>query len=292
MKSKAVKTIRGADHFIANKCSDVYKEFESILNAIDNINEQTLISKYQEQQETRPDLKGLSVVLNAMIKTELQKENWTAESFVFKDKEYQIKGQKGRPSAWQLDHVKNKISLEVSFNHTQHIATNLIKPTIASEENHVEKAINTEMAAIVCLSNNLKSVGNFDNAVASTTDWLRYLKPYSQILTAPLVFIEIEAPSSFFIPRGGIGTIVKNEKEYQINKIARIGDTVKLGNTLVDRKPQKEWLKNSQEVQIENYSIVDGKIEIEVIDDSGKRSTGFSGKGRETKYTPGHFSSI
>ena len=291
MKSKVVKTIRGADHFIANKNSDVCKEFESILNAINDIDEQKLITEYEASIKESPSLKSLSVILNAVVKKVLNNHDWKSESFIFKDKEYQIKGSVDKPSAWQLDHVKEKISLEVSFNHSQNIPINLIRPTMASEQNHVEKAINTEMAVIVCMSDNLKIAGNFDNAVASTIDWLRYLKPYSQILTAPMAFIEIGPPSSFFIPHG---SIIHNSKDdmYRINKIAQAGDKVLLGKTQAKRKPSEKWINNSQQVEIKSYSIIEGEFKIEVIDENGMTNTGFDKKGKWVKYNPTYFSSM
>ena len=121
MKSTVAKTIRGADHFIANKDSDVSKEFQSIHDAINDIDEQKLITEYEASIKESPSLKSLSVILNAVVKKVLNNHDWKSESFIFKDKEYQIKGSVDKPSAWQLDHVKEKISLEVSFNHSQNI---------------------------------------------------------------------------------------------------------------------------------------------------------------------------
>jgi len=288
MKSKIVKTIRGAGYFIEDNNSAVSTEFQSIITAISRIGETELVTKYNEDIEKHPSHKSLSDVLNQMVKENLKNEGWTAESFIFKDKAYQIRGNTGKPSAWQLDHVKEKISLEVSFNHSQHIPINLIRPTLASEQNHVEKEVDTEMAVIVCMSDNLKMAGNFDNAVASTTDWLRYLKPYSQILTAPLAFIEIEAPSTFFIPQGSI--IESPKPEYTVNKVAQIGDQVLLGKTQPKRKPNKKWINESKEVVIQNYSIVDGEIKIEVTESDGKRSSSF--EKNKINYNPLYFASM
>lgn len=288
MKPNVFKTIRGANHFIANKSSPVSIEFESILTAINGIGETELISRYIEDIKNHPSHKSLSDVLNQMVKENLKNEGWTAESFIFKDKDYKIRGKEGKPSAWQLDHVKEKISLEVSFNHSQNVAINLIRPTLASEQNHVEKEVNTEMAVIVCMSDNLKIAGNFDSAVASTTDWLRYLKPYSQILTAPLAFIEIGAPSTFFIPQGS--TVESSSPKYPVNKVAQIGDEVLLGKTQPGRKPKEKWIKESKKVVIQDYSVVNGEFKIEVADINGKESSYFEGK--KNKYTPSYFASM
>ena len=288
MKSNVVKTIRGAEHFIANTNSVVSSEFQSILTAINGIEETELISRYYKTIKKSPSLKSISTDLNQMIRENLENEGWTAESFIFKDEAYQIKGRKGQPTAWQLDHVKEKISLEVSFNHSQNIPINLIRPTLASEQNHVEKEVDTDMAVIVCASDNLKMAGNFDSAIASTTDWLRYLKPYSQILTAPLAFIEIEAPSTFFIPQGSI--VKSTKKEYPINKVAQIGDQVLLGKTISNREPEEKWIKDSQKVVIQNYSVVDGEIKIEVADMNGNKSSCF--EKNKVKYNPSYFASM
>lgn len=57
MKSKIVKTIRGADHFIANKDSDVSKEFQSIRDAINEINAvcQSYLDELDESHERQSE---------------------------------------------------------------------------------------------------------------------------------------------------------------------------------------------------------------------------------------------
>ena len=44
-----------------------------------------------------------------------------------------------KEKAWRLDFAKGTISVEVAFNHGEATAWNFMKPTLASEVNHVEK---------------------------------------------------------------------------------------------------------------------------------------------------------
>ena len=53
----------------------------------------------------------------------------------------------------RLDFAKNDISIEVGFNHGEAIAWNFIKPTLAGELNHVEKAIQTKICIIIIIRN-------------------------------------------------------------------------------------------------------------------------------------------
>ena len=71
---------------------------------------------------------------------------------------------------------KNEISVEVGFNHTGDVAHNLIKPVLASELNHVKKAITTKIAIIITATNDMKSAGGFDNANSTNGDLYKISK--------------------------------------------------------------------------------------------------------------------
>jgi hypothetical protein len=74
-----------------------------------------------------------------------------------------------------------------------------MKPVLASELNHVEKAIQTRMGVIITATDNLKKLGGFDSAVGSFEKYKSYLRPFNAIITVPLVLIGLEAPTSFFV---------------------------------------------------------------------------------------------
>lgn len=109
-----------------------------------------------------------------------------------------------KESKWRLDFAKEKISIEVAFNHGEAIAWNLIKPVLASELNHVKKAIQTEVAILICATQSLKKAGAFDGAVGEFEKILRYLIPLDRILTVPMVVIGLQAPETFKIVKSKV----------------------------------------------------------------------------------------
>jgi len=110
--------------------------------------------------------------------------------------------------------IKDDISIEVGFNHSSVIAWNMIKPVLASELNHVQKAIQTKIGIIITATNAMKTAGGFDGAIGTYEKYLDYLPPLRSLLTTPLLIIGLEPPTSFRIeqlqlaPRKKIGRII------------------------------------------------------------------------------------
>jgi len=142
--------------------------------------------------------KSLSPFINGLIKERMLEKGWIAEPPIFDDEEYLKNPDTGKKTTmFRLDFAKNEISVEVGFNHTGDVAHNLIKPVLASELNHVKKAITTKIAIIITATNDMKSAGGFDNAIAPMETYIRYLKPYRNFLTAPILIIGLMPPKTF-----------------------------------------------------------------------------------------------
>jgi len=136
------------------------------------------------------------------------------EAPIFQDPEYSSP----RETKWRLDFAKGPVSIEVAFNHGEAIAWNLLKPVLASEQNHVRKAVQTEVGIVIAATSSLKKAGAFDSAVGEYEKICRYLKPLSTILSVPLMIIGLEAPESFSVKKEkvgnrNIGTIVDLEAD-------------------------------------------------------------------------------
>jgi len=105
-----------------------------------------------------------------------------------------LAGDKGR---FRLDFAKEAVSIEVAFNHGEAAAWNLLKPVLASELNHVRKAIQTQAGIIITATEGMKSAGGFDSAVGTYEKYVEYLRPLNDILSVPLAIIGLEAPRGF-----------------------------------------------------------------------------------------------
>ncbi len=164
--------------------------YQEVVDSLRGIGENEIIAAYNAI--TRKGKKSISQPINRLIKERLTALGWRAESPLFNDSDYSEKN-------WRLDFAKDEISIEVAFNHGEAISWNLLKPVMASELNHIDKAIQTSAGIIIVVTENMATAGNFDGAVGTFEKYKRYLTPMYNILPAPLLIIGLEAPSTFRI---------------------------------------------------------------------------------------------
>lgn len=196
-----VHGFRHGDYLIRN-VAEYRPYWEDVVGAVESVTEERVISYFRENHEGRK--KSISPTLNALLKEEFVGRGWKPESPIFSEPEFMGKG-----SVFRLDFAKGVASVEVAFNHGNDAPWNLLKPTIASELNHVDKAIQTEVGVIITATDDMKSAGGFDTAVGSYEKYIRFLRPMGMMLTAPLVIIGLEAPRTF-----RIGHVGRNGKFY------------------------------------------------------------------------------
>jgi len=171
--------------------SEEYKPLWAQVHAvIDGISDEAIAEWFA--QNCAGSAKSLSYALNALIKDGLAYYGWQPESAIFNEGAY-------INSVWRLDFAKGDISVEVGFNHGEAVAWNLIKPVIASELNHVSKAIQTSAGIVIAATQELKDAGGFDSAVGTYEKYVSYLRPLRNLLTVPMVVIGLRRPESFHI---------------------------------------------------------------------------------------------
>lgn len=178
--------------------SDSWDEIKEILDAI---SEEEIMERYEElkkeeKKRGKDSMKSLSVAINQLFKEEFEDLEWKSESDIFNQPEYNKGTEK---ETWRLDFSDEILSVEVAFNHSSVIAWNLLKPVLASELNHVKKAIQTKAGVIITVTEDMKKAGNFDGAIGTYEKFIKYLKPLSNVLTVPIVIIGIKKPRNFKI---------------------------------------------------------------------------------------------
>lgn len=166
----------------------IYEEIKAAIMGVTDTDLRTRHLSYGGRQMS------LSRAINDLLKERLMAAGWREESPIFQDTEYQ--GER-----WRLDFAKAPISVEVAFNHGEAIAWNLLKPVLASELNHVEKAVQTEVGVVITATESLKRAGAFDSAVGEYEKFQRYLAPLSSVLTVPMLLIGLEAPDTFMLEK-------------------------------------------------------------------------------------------
>ena len=178
---------RHADSVIADIDSEgLWGEFTSALAGIDDAD---LIARHQAEYSVKM---SLSYAINSLIHDRLTALGWLAEAPIFQETSYQ-------GDRWRLDFAKSVFSVEIAFNHGEAAAWNLLKPVLASELNHVQKAIQTRVGIVVTATEAMKERGGFDSAVGSFEKYQTYLKPMQGVLSAPIALVGLLPPDSFSI---------------------------------------------------------------------------------------------
>lgn len=184
-------------------------QFVELLAIIENITELDLIDKHNSYgaADIERTPMSLSKAINNLLKERFIEAGWSEESAIFQDNAYQ-------GDTWRLDFAKQDVSIEVAFNHSSVIAWNLLKPVLASELNHVNKAIQTKIGVLITATEALKRIGGFDGAIGTFEKYIEYLPPLNNVLTIPLFIIGLDAPDTFHVeqyqhaPRKKIGRII------------------------------------------------------------------------------------
>ena len=171
----------------------LWKELKSIL---DNITDEDIIRRFPNSTNKM----SISSAINNIISERMTEKGWLAEAPIFQEEE-----DTENTKRWRLDFAKDSISVEVAFNHGEAISWNLLKPVMASELNHVKKAIQTKVGIVILATELMKKAGAFDSSVGSYEKVIRYLKPMNNFLTVPMILIGLRPPETFKVEKKKIG---------------------------------------------------------------------------------------
>jgi hypothetical protein len=187
-----------------------HEDWKEFCEVITNISDEMLIAEFEKFNEVqvagagdgKPRRKAMSIsrAINTLIDRGLTQKGWARQSPIFGEPKFNDK-------RWTLDFAKTSpsdksqgtFSVEVAFNNAGSMAWNLIKPVLASELNHVSKAIQTEVGIVVFATENLKDKGCFDDAVGTFELAQDYLASMQSIVVTPMILVGLEAPESFTV---------------------------------------------------------------------------------------------
>ena len=158
-------------------------------DAIRSISDEDIITAFNERKVRSIKDMSISKVVNKLIKDNLKGLDWKPESRIFLGSEF--------GNAWRLDFSKEHVSVEVGFNHGSDAAWNVMKPTLASQINHIQKEIQTDLGVIVTATPAMKAAGGFDDAIGTFETYVKMLVAMQNMVTVPLVIIGLEAPLTF-----------------------------------------------------------------------------------------------
>ena len=176
-------------------CEEPYLTLWSeVSSAISGISDDDIVHLYESKYSASM---SISAAINELLRERLTPMGWATESAIFADPKYNAKTE----TRWRLDFAKDEVSIEVAFNHGEASAWNLLKPVLASELNHVQKAIQTSAGILISASEAMKKAGAFDGAVGTFESYVRYLAPLNNVLSVPILLVGLEPPESFFVEK-------------------------------------------------------------------------------------------
>lgn len=175
--------------------------WEELVGVIEQISDDEIVKYFNSSKR---QAKSISEAINHLLNEKLVKLGWTPQSKIFKGKEFSGK-------TWTLDFSKTLadedgkrigLPVEVVFNHGEAIAWNLIKLSLATE-NNVRKQIDFDKAVgiYICATKELKDRGGFDGSIGEYEKVLKYLNPLDQKMIKPIVIVGLIEPDTFYIPR-------------------------------------------------------------------------------------------
>ncbi len=180
---------------------EISKLWDELSETIKSVTDDELIAHFQGAKRKA---KSISDAINKVLDKKLSDKGWKRQSRIFKDRDT-YKG-----TTWTLDFSKGVldskgknvgVAVEVVFNHGEAIAWNLIKLSLAAENNYVRKEtdIGEGVGIYICATAQMKDLGGFDGAVGEYEKVLKYLDPLNAKIIRPMVIVGLEAPRTFKI---------------------------------------------------------------------------------------------
>jgi len=172
-----------------------------LAETIKSVSDEELIKHFEAASRKA---KSISDAINTVLDLKLISKGWKRQSRIFKDRDTYM------GTTWTLDFSKGVtadnghntgVAVEVVFNHGEAIAWNLIKLSLAAENNFVRKEtdIGEGVGVYVCATAELKELGGFDGAVGEYEKVLKYLDPLNAKIIRPIIIVGLEAPRTFRI---------------------------------------------------------------------------------------------
>lgn len=181
--------------FLFENHPDFAPYWSDFIDTVRGITDAELMHLHSSATAARSTCKSLSDAINAAFARHLDPEVWRPQSPIFNDPDYLKKNE----TRWRLDFANEIMAVEIAFNHGEAAAWNLLKPALAGELNHVEKAIQSRGGIVVTATEAMKRAGNFDGAVGTYEKYIRYLPPMMDVLTIPMVIVGLLPPATFRI---------------------------------------------------------------------------------------------
>lgn len=157
----------------------------SLDQAVSAITRELVITQQQNLQAAGRGPKGGQSALNRLFETFLlAADGWESQPRLFHDPAL---------SEWKLDFRRDRVGVEISFNHAEAIPWQFTRLNIAGESERVRPEARIDVGVVITADKSLKQWSNMDGAVGTFDAfraWLREMKP---ILPIPILLIGLSA---------------------------------------------------------------------------------------------------
>lgn len=157
----------------------------SLDRAIRSITPEAIIAEQLDRRDSGRRLpKGGQTALNGILDRALAADGWERQARLFNEPDLE---------KWTLDFRRDRIGVEVSFNHAEAIPWQFTRLNIAGESDRVRKESRIDVGVVIVADKSLKAWSRMDAAVGTFDTfraWLREMKP---ILPIPLLLIGLQA---------------------------------------------------------------------------------------------------
>jgi hypothetical protein len=160
-------------------------EWHEIRAAVVGISRDDILREHEtiKARRKKPPAGGQTAI-NSVFKKRMI--DWTAEPRLFDSTDKALRG-------WKMDFLKNRIGVEVSFNHAEAVPWTFTRLNIAGESQDVMPEHRIDIGIAIFATKNLKSWAKMDDAVGTfelACEWLRLMKP---IMPVPIAVVGLKA---------------------------------------------------------------------------------------------------
>lgn len=187
------------------KINDI-KEVNEVFSILDSITEDEIMEVHEGFLGRT---KSISKALSTLIDEKFIYSKWGKSMLIFNDI-----NQEYRTERWTLDYYKNRVSIEVAFNHEEGTSWNIIKGVLANKPNNISKNINVDCSIIITATNDLMRTGGFDTAIGTYEKYIKYFLAFDEIIKYPIILIGLNGLEQFYIKHNNL----VNKKIGTINK--------------------------------------------------------------------------
>lgn len=154
--------------------------------AIDSIDRETVIAEQQGLADAgRRIPKGGQTVMNRLFERLLRPEDgWVRQPRLFRDSDLE---------EWRMDFLRDRVGVEVSFNHSEAIPWQFTRLNIAGESERVMAESRIDVGVVICATASLKRWSRMDGAVGTFDKFQAWLREMRPILPIPILLIGLVA---------------------------------------------------------------------------------------------------